>query len=238
MGGRHRRPEGEETTGTRGWVQPTAEKRAEWALEVARNPPSVDLSPEALLSAYANGAFPMAEPGSGRIHLYTCDPRCVFDLERFALPKATVRALRGGDLVIRCDTAFEQVMRSCAAPRRQDDRSWISEEMVRAYAALHALGHAHSVEAWRGDALVGGLYGVSLGGAFFGESMFTRRELGGDNASKLCLLELDRRLAAGGFRLLDSQEENAHMSQFGGQTIPLEDYLGRLDEALQTQAHW
>lgn len=207
-------------------------------MEVARNPPSVDLSPEALLSAYANGAFPMAEPGSGRIHLYTCDPRCVFDLERFALPKATVRALRGSDLVIRCDTAFEQVMRSCAAPRRQDDRSWISEEMVRAYAALHALGHAHSVEAWRGDALVGGLYGVSLGGAFFGESMFIRRELGGDNASKLCLLELERRLLAGGYALLDSQEANEHMAQFGGEEIELDEYLSRLTCALELKPKW
>lgn len=232
MGGRHRRPEGQETTGTRGWVQPTAEKRAEWALEVARNPSSVDLSPEALLSAYANGAFPMAEPGSGRIHLYTCDPRCVFDLERFALPRATVRALRGSDLVIRCDTAFEQVMRSCAAPRRQDDRSWISEEMVCAYSALHALGHAHSVEAWRGDALVGGLYGVSLGGAFFGESMFVRPELGGTNASKACLAWLVGRMRERGFTLLDSQYANEHVLSLGAHEIPAAEYMRRLRVAL------
>ena len=90
---------------------------------MTRKPPQADLSPDALLSAYANGAFPMADPDSGRIHLFTCDPRCVFDVERFALPKATVRALRGSDLVIRLDTDFERVMRSCAAPRRQDNRS-------------------------------------------------------------------------------------------------------------------
>lgn len=213
-------------------VQPTAEKRAEWALDVARNPPSVDLSPEALLSAYANGAFPMAEPGSGRIHLYTCDPRCVFDLERFALPKATVRALRRSDLVIRCDTAFERVMRSCAAPRRQEDHTWISEAMVHAYCALHGLGHAHSVEAWRGGELVGGLYGVSLGGAFFGESMFVRPEAGGTNASKACLAWLVGRMRERGFTLLDSQYANDHVLSLGAEEIAATDYMRRLREAL------
>lgn len=213
-------------------VQPTPEKRAEWALEVARNPPSVDLSPEALLAAYANGAFPMAEPGSGRIHLYTCDPRCVFDLERFALPKATVRALRRSDLVIRCDTAFERVMRSCAAPRRQEDHTWISEAMVHAYCALHGLGHAHSVEAWRGGELVGGLYGVSLGGAFFGESMFVRPDAGGTNASKACLAWLVGRMRERGFRLLDSQFANDHVLSLGAEEIAAADYMRQLREAL------
>lgn len=199
---------------------------------MARNPPSVDLSPEALLSAYANGAFPMAEPGSGRIHLYTCDPRCVFDLERFALPKATVRALRRSDLVIRCDTAFERVMRSCAAPRRQEDHTWISEAMVHAYGALHGLGHAHSVEAWRGGELVGGLYGVSLGGAFFGESMFVRPEAGGTNASKACLAWLVGRMRERGFTLLDSQYANEHVLSLGAEEIAATDYMRRLREAL------
>jgi len=199
---------------------------------VARNPPSVDLSPEALLAAYANGAFPMAEPGSGRIHLYTCDPRCVFDLERFALPKATVRALRRSDLVIRCDTAFERVMRSCAAPRRQEDHTWISEAMVHAYCALHGLGHAHSVEAWRGGELVGGLYGVSLGGAFFGESMFVRPDAGGTNASKACLAWLVGRMRERGFRLLDSQFANDHVLSLGAEEIAAADYMRQLREAL------
>ncbi|MBM4006538.1 MAG: leucyl/phenylalanyl-tRNA--protein transferase [Planctomycetes bacterium] len=199
---------------------------------MARNPPSVDLSPEALLAAYANGAFPMAEPGSGRIHLYTCDPRCVFDLERFALPKATVRALRRSDLVIRCDTAFERVMRSCAAPRRQEDHTWISEAMVHAYCALHGLGHAHSVEAWRGGELVGGLYGVSLGGAFFGESMFVRPDAGGTNASKACLAWLVGRMRERGFRLLDSQFANDHVLSLGAEEIAAADYMRQLREAL------
>ena len=199
---------------------------------MTRPPPSVDLSPEALLSAYANGAFPMADPDSGRIHLFTCDPRCVFELDTFTLPKATVRALRGGDLVIKLDTAFERVMRSCAAPRRQDDRSWISEEMVAAYAALHRLGHAHSVEAWRGDALVGGLYGVSLGGAFFGESMFVRPELGGTNASKACLAWLVGRMRERGFALLDSQYANDHVLSLGAVEISAAAYLRRLRAAV------
>ncbi len=201
--------------------------------EMPRKPPSVDLSPEALLSAYANGAFPMADPETGRIHLYTCDPRCVFDLARFALPKATVRALRRSDLVIRCNTAFERVMRSCAAPRRQDDRSWISDEMVSAYVALHALGHAHSVEAWRGDVLVGGLYGVSLGGAFFGESMFVLPEAGGTNASKACLAWLVGRMRECGFTLLDSQYANDHVLSLGAEEIPAVEYMRRLREALE-----
>ena len=204
--------------------------------EMTRKPPTADLSPEALLSAYANGAFPMADPGTGRIHLYTCDPRCVFDLESFALPKATVRSLRRSDLVIRLDTAFERVMRSCAAPRRQDDRSWISEEMVGAYAALHRLGHAHSVEAWRGDELVGGLYGVSLGGAFFGESMFVRPEAGGSNASKACLAWLVGRMRERGFTLLDSQYANDHVRSLGAVEMPAAEYMRRLRAAIVVDA--
>ena len=200
---------------------------------MARPPAQTDLSPEALLSAYANGAFPMADPDSGRIHLFTCDPRCVFELDTFALPRATVRALRRSDLVIRLDTAFEQVMRACAAPRRQDNRSWISDAMVGAYARLHALGHAHSVEAWRGDELVGGLYGVTLGGAFFGESMFVRPEAGGTNASKACLAWLVGRLRERGFTLLDSQYSNDHVLSLGAVEISAAVYAHRLRAALE-----
>jgi leucyl/phenylalanyl-tRNA--protein transferase len=123
-------------------------------------------------------------------------------------------------------------MRSCAAPRRQDDHTWISEAMVHAYAALHALGHAHSVEAWRGSELVGGLYGVSLGGAFFGESMFVRPEAGGTNASKACLAWLVGRMRERGFALLDSQYANDHVLSLGAEEIAAADYLRRLREAL------
>jgi leucyl/phenylalanyl-tRNA--protein transferase len=105
-------------------------------------PDATDLSPESLLQAYANGAFPMADARTGEVRLYTCDPRCVIPLESFALPKSAVRALRGGDLVVKCDTAFEQVMRACAADRDGEDSTWISESMVQAYVRLHALGHA------------------------------------------------------------------------------------------------
>ncbi len=199
---------------------------------MAPAPDQADLSPEALLAAYAHGAFPMADPDTGRIHLFTCDPRCIFELQAFALPRATVRALRRSDLVIRLDTAFERVMRACAAPRRQDSRSWINDDMVGAYARLHALGHAHSVEAWRGGELVGGLYGVTLGGAFFGESMFVRPEAGGTNASKACLAWLVGRMRERGFTLLDSQFSNDHVLSLGAVEISAAEYGRRLERAL------
>jgi len=195
-------------------------------------PDATDLSPESLLQAYANGAFPMADAQTGEVRLYTCDPRCVIPLESFALPKSAVRALRGGDLVVKCDTAFEQVMRACAADRDGEDSTWISESMVQAYVRLHALGHAHSVEAWRGDVLVGGLYGVSLGGAFFGESMFVRPALGGSNASKACLAWLVGRMRERGFTLLDSQYANDHVLSLGAIEITADEYLERLDAAV------
>lgn len=193
-------------------------------------PPDVDLSPAGLLQAYAGGAFPMADAGSGRVALYTCDPRCVIPLDRFRLPPATRRSLRRSDLVIRADTAFESCMRACAA--RRDGETWISEPMVHAYVTLHRAGHAHSVEAWRGDQMVGGLYGVSLGGAFFGESMFVRPEAGGTNASKACLSWLVGHLKRRGFALLDSQYANPHILSLGGEEIPAAEYLLRLDAAL------
>jgi leucyl/phenylalanyl-tRNA--protein transferase len=129
-------------------------------------------------------------------------------------------------------------MEFCAQDRSSENRSWILPRMIEVYGELHRAGLAHSVEAWLGGVLVGGLYGVAIGGAFFGESMFTRRELGGDNASKICLLELDRRLRAGGFVLLDSQEANEHMLQFGGGEVSFADYQALLGEAVQVHADW
>ncbi|MFM1830125.1 MAG: hypothetical protein RLZZ558_465 [Planctomycetota bacterium] len=196
----------------------------------AMPPPDADLSPTGLLHAYAQGAFPMADARSGRVSLFTCDPRCVIPLDRFRLPPGTRRALRRSDLVIRADTAFESCMRACAA--RREGETWISEPMVQAYVALHRVGHAHSVEAWRGGEMVGGLYGVSLGGAFFGESMFVRPEAGGTNASKACLAWLVGHLRQRGFALLDSQYANPHMLSMGGEEIPASVYLQRLGAAL------
>jgi len=133
-----------------------------------------------LLNAYASGAFPMADPRNSRIQWFTADPRAVIDLDAFHVPKSLARLVRQGRFTITFDAAFEQVMRACAIDRSPDNQCWINEEMIRAYVELHRIGHAHSVEAWLPDAagvrLVGGLYGVSIGAAFFGESMFTRRQ--------------------------------------------------------------
>ena len=129
-------------------------------------------------------------------------------------------------------------MEFCASDRSEENHSWILPRMIDVFTELHRMGFAHSVEAWLGGVLVGGLYGVAMGGAFFGESMFTRRDLGGENASKLCLLELERLLLAGGYELLDSQESNEHMAQFGGLTVDFDDYRERLARALEAPAQW
>lgn len=184
-----------------------------------------------LLEAYANGYFPMGDE-DGAIHWITSDPRFVLPIGRLHVPRSLARLERKRPFELRVNTAFRRVMEFCAQDRGDENLCWITPRMLDVYGELHRLGHAHSVEAWLGGVLVGGLYGVSLGAAFFGESMFTRVEVGGANASKLCLLELDRRLVAGGFRLLDSQEENPHMAQFGGQVLDFEIYKEHLNLAL------
>ena len=138
----------------------------------------------------------------------------------------------GGGGVGKGGTACERGRGGCGADRDGEDSTWISESMVQAYVRLHALGHAHSVEAWRGDALVGGMYGVSLGGAFFGESMFVRPALGGSNASKACLAWLVGRMRERGFTLLDSQYANDHVLSLGAIEITADEYLERLDAAV------
>ncbi len=192
---------------------------------------------ETVLSAYCNGFFPMGDE-QGAIHWIVSDPRFVLPIGGLHVPRTLARLDRKRPFEIRTDTAFRRVMEFCAQDRSEENQAWITPRMIDVYTELHQAGFAHSVEAWLGGVLVGGLYGLALGGAFFGESMFTRREVGGDNASKICLLALDRRLKAGGFVLLDSQEANDHMSQFGGETIEFDDYRDRLDQALQVQARW
>ena len=193
--------------------------------------------PESVLTGYLNGFFPMGEE-DGAIHWIVSDPRFVLPVGSMRVPKSLARLDRKRPFEFRVDTAFRRVMEFCAQDRTEENRSWILPRMIDVYCELHRDGFAHSVEAWLGGVLVGGLYGVSIGGAFFGESMFSRREVGGTNASKLCLLELQRRLVAGGFVLLDSQEANDHMAQFGGEEIPFEEYRERLELAVQTPAAW
>jgi leucyl/phenylalanyl-tRNA--protein transferase len=193
--------------------------------------------PESILHAYLNGFFPMGEE-DGTIHWIVSDPRFVLPIGGLHVPRSLARLDRRRPFEFRVDTEFRRVMELCAVGRPDENPAWILPRMIDVYTELHREGFAHSVEAWLGGVLVGGLYGVSIGGAFFGESMFSRRELGGANASKLCLLELQRLLVAGGYVLLDSQEANEHMAQFGGENIDFEEYRDRLAAAIDTPAEW
>ena len=190
---------------------------------------------ELLLAAYASGWFPMADD-EGQISWYSPDPRGILPLDRFHVPTRLRRVVRHGTFRIEIDRAFEDVIRACAAAERDagETGTWISEEIVESYCALHELGHAHSVEAWAGERLVGGLYGVALGGAFFGESMFHRVT----DASKVALVALVERLRAGGFTLLDTQWVTEHLQQFGAIEIARPEYLRRLDAALRLRARF
>jgi leucyl/phenylalanyl-tRNA--protein transferase len=190
---------------------------------------------ESLLAAYANGLFAMGDE-DGVVHWIASDPRFVLPVGGLHVPRSLSRLWRRRPFELKVDSAFRRVMELCAEDRGGDNLNWITPRMIDVYSEAHRMGFAHSVEAWQGGVLVGGLYGVAIGGAFFGESMFTRRDLGVANASKICLLELDRRLVAGGYTLLDSQEANPHMRQFGGVEIPFAAYAERLGEALQVDA--
>lgn len=196
--------------------------------------PSADM----LMWTYARGIFPMADPRRGEIGWFSPDPRGIIPLEAFHVPKNLAREVRKGGFDIRADTAFEEVMRACAAPRHDDNLSWINDRLIVAYVDLHRRGHAHSVEAWRDGQLVGGLYGVSLGAAFFGESMFSRPRRGGTNASKVCLVHLVRWLRHRRFTLLDTQYWNPHLDQFGCVEIPAGRYLSMLQSAVRAPVSW
>ena len=190
-------------------------------------PPRETLEPDLFVAAYCQGIFPMADEVDGEIGWYSPDPRAIFPLESFHVPRSLRRTIRQGIFEVRVDTAFEAVMRGCA----DRDETWISDELVRAYTALHRRGLAHSVEAWCDGELAGGLYGVSLGGAFMGESMFTRIA----DASKVCLVHLVERLRERGYVLLDSQLPTEHLSRFGQIVVPRAEYLRRLAAALRLQ---
>jgi len=195
----------------------------------------MQLTPEILLRAYAIGLFPMAE-GRDHADLHWIDPesRGILPLERFHVPRKIRRRVRRGDYEVRCDTAFEAVIRACAESTATRRDTWINPTIERLYIDLYGAGFAHSVECWRDGELAGGLYGVSLGAAFFGESMFTRRT----DASKVALVHLVLRLRKGGFRLLDTQFVTAHLRRFGALDIPRDEYRGRLAKAITTQARF
>ncbi len=188
-----------------------------------------DLSPERLLQAYAVGIFPWFSEGSP-ILWWSPDPRLVLDPGWLHVPRSLTRTLKRGRYEVRADTAFSQVIRRCAeAARPSQDGTWITEEMVVAYEGLHRLGFAHSFEAWEGEVLAGGLYGVSLGAAFFGESMFADRP----DASKVAFVQAVGWLAGRGIGLVDCQVHTEHLARFGAREIPRRAFLARLAGALE-----
>jgi leucyl/phenylalanyl-tRNA--protein transferase len=193
------------------------------------------LTPEMVIRAYSIGIFPMASRRSDpSVHWVAPTMRGILPLPSFHVPRRLRRTVRANPFEIRCDTHFEQVVAACAAPRDEHPETWINAEICRVFCRLHQLGCAHSVEAWRDGRLVGGLYGLALGGAFFGESMFSLDA----NASKIALVHLVARLRIGGFVLLDVQFVTDHLRQFGAIEIPAASYLRRLDEALSQNARF
>ncbi|MBL8746961.1 MAG: leucyl/phenylalanyl-tRNA--protein transferase [Phycisphaerae bacterium] len=225
---------------------------------------------QALLNAYRRGFFPMAcNEGpwtighASNIQWFSPDPRGILPLDEadgFHVPRRLLSRMRQNPFDLRLDTAFEAVMLGCAAPRKEseDDEpatgTWIDDTILAWYRSLHQAGHAHSIEAWARDPregrdrLVGGLYGVSIGAAFFGESMFhlplprrvdgSRHPLDGTDASKVCLVTLVRALARAGFALFDTQMVTSHVARFGGREIPRREYLRRLEEAAAQPDRW
>ena len=195
----------------------------------------LEITPDIVLRAYRAGLFPMAETRRGN-RLYWLDPeqRGVLPLDRFHLPRRLLRTVRSGAYAVTADRDFPAVIAACAssAPGRED--TWINPDIEQLFGALHRDGRAHSVECWQDGALVGGLYGVSLGGAFFGESMFSRAR----DASKVALVHLVARLRAGNYQLLDTQFTTSHLEQFGTEEVPRDDYKRRLAAAVECPARW
>ena len=193
----------------------------------------IRLTPEVLLHAYAAGIFPMAESADDP-ELFWVDPRRrgILPLDSFHVARRLRRVVRQRIFEIRCDNAFEDVIRACAEASEKRPNTWINDEIVGLYTALFTRGAAHSVESWRDGKLVGGLYGVSLGAAFFGESMFSAET----DASKVALVHLVARLRLGGFRLLDTQFLTPHLARFGGIEISRTRYHRLLAEALSYRA--
>lgn len=185
------------------------------------------LEPGVLLNAYCQGLFPMGMD-DGSIGWYLPESRGILPVDGFHVPRRFERYLRTHPFEVRWDTAFEDVMKGCA----DREETWINDTIIESYTWLHHLGYAHSAEVWREGRLVGGVYGVAIGGAFFGESMFSRET----QASKVALVALQRRLRERGFVLHDTQWTTPHLAMFGGHEIPCKEYLRRLEKALQARA--
>jgi leucyl/phenylalanyl-tRNA---protein transferase len=184
-----------------------------------------DLSVDRLIDAYRHGIFPWYSEGQP-VLWWSPDPRMVLYPANVAVSKSLRKRLRSAEYQIRADTCFGEVMRACAEPRKGQPGTWINPEMLCAYAALHAVGLAHSIETWKHGELAGGLYGVAIGRVFFGESMFTRAT----DASKLALVHLSRQLDRWGFGVIDCQMATAHLASLGAREIPRADFLRALSE--------
>ena len=187
------------------------------------------LDPVILVHAYAQGIFPMADE-RGKIRWYAPDPRAILEYHNFHISRSLRATIHKRCYEIRMDTAFERVMRFCAAR----EETWINEELIKTYTHLHRMGAGHSVEAWRDDQLVGGLYGIALGGAFMGESMFSRAT----DASKVCLVALVEHLHARGYVLHDTQFLTPHLASLGVTEIARAEYERRLYAALGLACRW
>lgn len=195
-------------------------------LNASQKPPGSSLiEPEFLLAGYGAGYFPMADSRRGEVRWYSPLNRGIIPLDSFKISRSLRQRLRKETFQIRLDESFERVMRECA--KRED--TWISEEIVQSYVRLHKLGYGHSVEAWKEGALAGGLYGVALGAAFFGESMFSLER----DASKVALVHLVERLKRRKFELLDTQFLTPHLASFGAIEIPRAEYLDLLRSAIR-----
>lgn len=199
----------------------------------ATEPKSLEITPHVLLKAYACGIFPMAENRSDpKIHWVEPELRGILPLNSFHIPRSLKKFIKKSSFQIRINTAFDSVVELCSQPAPNREGTWINERIKTLYSQLHEIGHAHSVETWQEGELVGGLYGVSLGQAFFGESMFSRQT----NASKVALVHLVERLNERDFCLLDTQFITDHLARFGAIEVTKREYQMLLERALQKRA--
>ena len=199
------------------------------------DPFDIDITPQLIVRAYCSGIFPMSEDaGDDDIFWVSPELRGIIPLDGFRLSTSLRKAMRKSDFQIKVDTDFNAIIEACATVGEERDTTWINGTIRAVYGELFTLGIAHTVEVWEGSELVGGLYGLAIGGAFFGESMFHRKT----NASKIAMAHLVERLNAGGFVLLDTQFLTPHLASLGGIEIPREDYEERLADALEVMGDW